>query len=401
MVNLPQKKELMLSLLLVSALQCQCIKLTAENISGYLTRNATHPFQDQQLTEIEPGALEVVQRDSLDFEHNDIITLPENLFEFNDRFKYLSFQFNLILGTNVHPQVLQRLANLTEIDLSYNILNLINEDLFKHNYQMKKLFLQYNRISSIHPKAFVNLLDLRVLHLAGNKLEVIESEWFESNEKLERLLLYSNRIRTISPVAFRSLIGLETLYISDNCLKTLDLDLFATTKSLFSLFIGKNKLMEIDYNKIPTYFPDLDTISLGNNLLNCSHATLLTKYLDAMDVKVFPKISHVSCISDARYSRILRERTGYPFRSILVERINNLQRNFTTKWESLRRLAMKRNEQINYSLFIKRWLSQLQIDLEDTFASIDRISNHSLIISESIATTSDVIATDLPIPEDP
>ncbi|KAG5667609.1 hypothetical protein PVAND_015584 [Polypedilum vanderplanki] len=97
---------------------------------------------------------------------SNVTYVPKNLdkyFENLENFK--------ISGSNlifIHPNDLQNLTKLKEINLSENQLEIIEEDLFKYNLELREINLEENKIFHIFPSAFDNLAKLSVLKLNGN-----------------------------------------------------------------------------------------------------------------------------------------------------------------------------------------------------------------------------------------
>uniref|UniRef100_A0A8C2W9N0 Si:ch211-180f4.1 n=1 Tax=Cyclopterus lumpus TaxID=8103 RepID=A0A8C2W9N0_CYCLU len=133
---------------------------------------------------------------------------------------------------------LQRLTNLTELDLSQNHFTQVSsmdlsslgrlvtlyleenhieelEDFSLRNLSsLEELYINHNRISSIGPKAFAGLTNLLRLHLNSNRLVALDSRWFESLPSLEILMIGENPILGLEERNFLPLSRLHSLVLA-------------------------------------------------------------------------------------------------------------------------------------------------------------------------------------------
>lgn len=313
------KVGLLFILVLLSVEQrFECTKLTTDNVSYYLSKDASRPFYDQQLTDVDPVTLQSFSQSSLSFDSNLLKYLPENFFKYNDKYLYVSFGSNYI--ASVHPKVFQKLTNVRQINFCSNFLKEIDENLLKSNINLLDVFFDDNKIASIHPDAFATLSQLVNVNLERNELEIIEEEWFKHNPKVKSILLNNNRIKAIHPKAFISLVALNELHLSDNQLQTFDLALLSSTKVLSKLSLNQNQLMNIDYKMLKSNFPVLTTIAFDDNYLNCSYAASAIEFLFNERLSVMPTDAAVrgACIEDTRYAAIAKDRLSH---SHLLDRL--------------------------------------------------------------------------------
>lgn len=85
---------------------------------------------------------------------------------------------------------------LTEIDLSFNLLNDLNENIFT-SYSIKYLYLHNNQLNAVNAHWFENLLYLRVLTLNNNRIRAIDFRLFEFMPTIYVLHLHSNEITDV------------------------------------------------------------------------------------------------------------------------------------------------------------------------------------------------------------
>ena len=122
---------------------------------------------------------------------------------------------------------IEKLTNLTSLDLSYN--NLSNIDISDNN-KLTRVILTDNQLSSIDTSYN---LELTELNLSNNKIENLN---LKDNLELKYLELTNNNIKHLN---LSKNTKLERLYLTNNKLKTLDL---TNNRNLFHLEVEDNLL---------------------------------------------------------------------------------------------------------------------------------------------------------------
>lgn len=84
--------------------------------------------------------------------------------------------------------------------------------------------LSYNRLQAIHAEDFRHLPRLRVLKLQFNNISQIHSEAFQENPLLEHLNIFNNSLEEIPVAALEPLINLKRLDMSNNLYRRAKLD---------------------------------------------------------------------------------------------------------------------------------------------------------------------------------
>lgn len=108
---------------------------------------------------------------------------------------------NFLLRLNVSHNEIDNIAsfafdaapNLTSIDLSFNLLYDLNENIFT-SYTIKYLYLNNNQLTVVQPKWFEKLLYLRVLTLNNNRIRAIDWQLFDLLPNINVLHLHANQI---------------------------------------------------------------------------------------------------------------------------------------------------------------------------------------------------------------
>lgn len=118
------------------------------------------------------------------------------------------------------PQDLtQSLSCLQELRLDHNLLQHVDSSSLADADSLRKLDLSHNRIRTVDLRAFTSLSRLRFLDLQGNELNVIREGLLSRQQSLEVLLLGHNNISEIQAKALAPLRSLTLLGLQRNQLE--------------------------------------------------------------------------------------------------------------------------------------------------------------------------------------
>lgn len=137
----------------IKALNDDCYVTQMEQVSEILPVAKVHNIRD--MSEVEDFIIDFAL----------IEYLPMNISSFFPNIKeYCAF------GTikKIIKENFAKLFYLERLDLSNNMIEYIEENVFKDNKRMEQLFLNNNKIKSIHPRAFENFKRLRNLEIKEN-----------------------------------------------------------------------------------------------------------------------------------------------------------------------------------------------------------------------------------------
>lgn len=134
------------------------------------------------------------------------------------------------------------LRNLNVLDLSRNLLNDLQRNVFTGLGKLKTLNLSRNRLTIVPFQVFKPLLEIELMDLSGNELRSILENFFIANKRLKVLLLGDNRIDKITKNSFYGLNRLEELQLMGNNLTYIDRNAFDHLNQLRVLNLRNNQL---------------------------------------------------------------------------------------------------------------------------------------------------------------
>lgn len=110
----------------------------------------------------------------------------------------------------------RRLANLVELNLSYNLLSTIPSSVLADIPGLRELRMKRNSLVAVLAREFESVHDLVHLDLSFNAIESIHEEAFYALSHLEVLKLSGNKLTTISDKHFEPLASLHELDLHAN-----------------------------------------------------------------------------------------------------------------------------------------------------------------------------------------
>ena len=251
-----------------------------------------------------------------------------NLYLSNNKFRSINFQnFTLNFTDNLESLILKnnslelipdltRFSNLNYLDLSYNIIQTINDTVFlnltrletldlSNNYldkldlsffsnsiksslekfsldfnfieilfsfenftSLNDLSLSFNRIKYIDNCTFFYSENLKQLDLSYNKISKLHNSAFRSLSKLTKLDLSYNYLNSLHEDNFKDLIKLEKLWLQYNYFKQINLNHFKSLSLLNMLDLSNNDIERVIFNEEHNNFPSVKMLRLSSNKLS-------------------------------------------------------------------------------------------------------------------------------------
>lgn len=157
--------------------------------------------------------------------------------------KQIDLQYNLI--DNIPENIFSYLTDLEALNLWDNRIKYLDIDLFKNNFNMKEINLGSNKLSKLPKDIFQSLVNIEDINLSVNELEFLDQETFKNNVFLKSLDLGMNNLVHLQSGLFDTLEKLEKLFIFDNKIKNLDANIFKNNRKLKNLTLSSNRLSNL------------------------------------------------------------------------------------------------------------------------------------------------------------
>ncbi|XP_035477376.1 leucine-rich repeat and immunoglobulin-like domain-containing nogo receptor-interacting protein 1 [Scophthalmus maximus] len=224
--------------------------------------------------------------------HGQLSTVPDNLWK---DAKILNLTHNNI-RTLVHQQF-QTLARLLELDLSDNLLAIVEVEAFLGLQSLLTLRLARNHLKIIPVGAFAGLPNLQLLDISSNEILVFVDFTFRDLAALQCIKAADNDLVFISHQAFTGLTSLHELHI-DGCnltaVPTEALTQLSVLRSLHFHRLGLNALPNYSFHHLVhlkelviSHCPWLETLS-GNSLFGLNLTSLTIRHCNLSAVPYIP-----------------------------------------------------------------------------------------------------------------
>uniref|UniRef100_A0A671TA70 Leucine rich repeats and immunoglobulin like domains 3 n=1 Tax=Sinocyclocheilus anshuiensis TaxID=1608454 RepID=A0A671TA70_9TELE len=148
--------------------------------------------------------------------------------------------------SRIKPDAWEFCQKLAELDLSWNQLSRLEESSFVGLGVLEQLHIGNNRISFIADGAFRGLPNLQALDLKYNEISWTIEDMngpFSALDNLRKLFLQGNRIRSVTRKSFTGLDLLEQLDLSNNAIMSVQANAFSQMKKLTELHLNTSSLL--------------------------------------------------------------------------------------------------------------------------------------------------------------
>ncbi|NP_001079994.1 leucine rich repeat neuronal 1 L homeolog precursor [Xenopus laevis] len=166
--------------------------------------------------------------------------------------------------TSIHDVGLSNLSQLTTLHLEENQIFEMTDYCLQDLTNLQELYINHNQLNSISPSAFSGLRNLLRLHLNSNKLRIIDSRWFESTPNLEILMIGENPVIGILDLNFQPLVNLRSLVLAGMYLSDIPGNALLGLDNLESLSFYDNKLGKVPQLALQKV-PNLKFLDLNKN----------------------------------------------------------------------------------------------------------------------------------------
>ncbi|GBP63649.1 Leucine-rich repeats and immunoglobulin-like domains protein 2 [Eumeta japonica] len=224
-----------------------------EDLSDVMHLNLSNNYLQQLLHET---FMSMENLEILDISYNILEVIETNAFALNRRLKYVNMANNKI--THLDGFEIQAFhPNGGTLILSHNGVSKIFFGV-DEGHHLRALSLNSNNVTNTCDIKLHFLIDLRKLDLSVNFIQVLNENCLLFPSGLVFLDLSRNEIDTIHPSTFLRLSQLQALRLSQNKLKHLSFGIFKGLKNLRSLDLSYNRINFLD----STAFNDLKSLNV-------------------------------------------------------------------------------------------------------------------------------------------
>ncbi|XP_064213639.1 leucine-rich repeat neuronal protein 1-like [Tribolium castaneum] len=234
--------------------------LTSEQLSAGVFKG---PYNGAKPTEI---ALE-----ELDLSYNQIHSLHNNVFKFAPHLKRLNLKGNDFVLLDIQTQLaLTSLRSLSSLNLADNELTDLVEGAIEGLDYLRELDLSINYLDFVPHSLKAVAKSLQVVNLDGNPIIEMTEESFQGLEKLIELSANNlTKLHQINSSAFAPALSLKKLSLAHNpSLSDINVNAFSPNQSIEELYLNNNNLSTLPFDLIPWHH--LTSFALSDNPLTCS-----------------------------------------------------------------------------------------------------------------------------------
>ncbi|XP_051546506.1 leucine-rich repeats and immunoglobulin-like domains protein 3 [Myxocyprinus asiaticus] len=179
--------------------------------------------------------------------------------------------------SRIKPDAWEFCQKLAELDVSWNRLTRLDEGSFVGLSVLEQLHIGNNHISFIADGAFRGLSNLQTLDLKYNEISWTIEDMngpFSALDNLRKLFLQGNRIRSVTRKSFTGLEMLEQLDLSNNAIMSVQANAFSQMKKLLELHLNTSSLLcDCQLKWFSPWVAEHEFIPLVN--ASCAHPHLL------------------------------------------------------------------------------------------------------------------------------
>ncbi|XP_053403438.1 protein toll-like [Mercenaria mercenaria] len=180
----------------------------------------------------------------------EIMNILKLFFDFLQKpypFYYLFPETSLILlNCKINQNLLHLSGRGDEIHMTNMAIEFMKPVLFRDIVVTTTLDLSYNNLESVDENLFQNQPLLKYLHLQNNKLTVLPQNIFKGLRSILTIDVSHNFITSIHIDPFQSLPHIQEIYLNNNLIEYLPVNIFKNlTNSLTALYLNSNPLKDI------------------------------------------------------------------------------------------------------------------------------------------------------------
>jgi toll-like receptor 13 len=262
----------------------------------------------------------------LDLSNNIINVIQPGTFQKNIKLEWLSLANNRL--TTILPATFHNQSNLSFLDLSGNKINEIRDKIFDSTVKLKSLLLANNNISVFNTSAFPTEDELSYIDVSGNRIEDLENLAFH---KLKNLSVSRNRLKRLLPSSFINCNVLVNLSLSENYISEISDGAFYGLEQLEYLDLSINNITNITASAFQDKPPYTRVNSSGIAYIsNVTHLNLAKNVISSFNFTEFLHLDNSDSIS-VKFCRLKLLNLSRNCLSALDNKSEDVLRNSTTK----------------------------------------------------------------------
>ncbi|XP_057658576.1 phospholipase A2 inhibitor-like [Diorhabda carinulata] len=181
---------------------------------------------------------------------------------------------------DIRPGAISNADSLRKLSLKGNKIKSIEKGVF-NSLGISTLDLSLNEISYIHPQALNNLPELLNINLADNLIQKWNPEWLDNTPILTRISIQNNSIDELPANSFKHMTGEKkfgkldltiNLVFSHNKIHKIDPQAFSGLKKINNLWLDNNVLEDFDENLLNGI--QVEDLRLNKNNIECFKGNL-------------------------------------------------------------------------------------------------------------------------------
>lgn len=186
--------------------------------------------------------------------------------------------------------------NLRKIDLSRNMISIIQPETFTNLRSLEELNLSFNQLNNnSFGRDGIDWIDgigsLKTLDLSNNAIfyyDVMPYQTFSGLVNIESLNLRSNRIN-LDYGSFASNVMLRSLDLSNNGMTYFDLNFLLSTPNLETLLLHGNGISyasQLELSDVRTEFPEMKSLGISENTFSCEVLGVIIKKMMKANIRL-------------------------------------------------------------------------------------------------------------------
>jgi hypothetical protein len=209
------------------------------------------------------------------------------------------------IGLNViEDYTFSTASKMQRLNLDNNKISVIKVKAFSGLKSLRILSLRYNKITSLENATFNELFELQTLFLSNNNLRSFDFTILHRNMKLKLFALDSNNLTDFKNSQDSLKLNIEQLNFTNNLLTAFPLNNLPDLPNLRYLWIYSNALTEIEFDKIPLKFPNLQKFAFQFNQWNCCYLIKMIKKLKEMLPEIIIEEEYSGNLQDLQFEQV-------------------------------------------------------------------------------------------------